>query len=343
MAMIPYYAKTAPVPVSATTTPTYKPFEITIHTLAAGTTAYIMGVGLSQIINKRSTWLKAKAIEPAGIPIKHIARMKPEERAHHLFFLPTEYHFDMLNHRGAFADMKDFDFSIFRQVLLCSYVGMGFCTTNSKIKSIADLKGKRIANSEPPKTGAMPYFFDRLLARYGITPENSRIEYMNFAAIANALRDGLIDAGRFGTTLMELPNKHVPTVYTLELIKTRDTYFLQIPKEDVLALRKEIGIRYEPFLIPAKMLGPKQTEDLWLVGKYTGWGAALDVPDHVITEVLRCVYEGYAEFGTLLPQGKIITPQTLATFDQPEERIHPAAVKFFKEKGIPITGFGVAK
>jgi TRAP-type uncharacterized transport system substrate-binding protein len=39
-----------------------EPCEITIYTLSVGSTNYLFGVALAELINKHSTWLRARAV-----------------------------------------------------------------------------------------------------------------------------------------------------------------------------------------------------------------------------------------------------------------------------------------
>ena len=48
-----------------------KPFELTISTIPAGFSSYIMGMALAEQINKNSKWLKAIATEGRG-PAEHM-------------------------------------------------------------------------------------------------------------------------------------------------------------------------------------------------------------------------------------------------------------------------------
>ena len=63
------------------------------------------------------------------------------------------------------------------------------------------------------------------------------------------------------------------------------------------------------------------------------------MPDHVVTEILRVVYENVHKFKEYTFLGAILTQETLASLSVPAGSYHPAAVKFFNEKGIKITGF----
>ena len=57
------------------------------------------------------------------------------------------------------------------------------------------------------------------------------------------------------------------------------------------------------------------------------------MPDEVIKEVLRIIYENADAFGDLLPAGNYICKETMTRVGSPEI-MHPAAVDFYREKGL---------
>jgi len=51
------------------------------------------------------------------------------------------------------------------------------------------------------------------------------------------------------------------------------------------------------------------------------------------------MYENIEKFKEYTHMGAILTKETMASLSVPESSYHPAAVKFYKQKGIKITGF----
>jgi len=58
----------------------------------------------------------------------------------------------------------------------------------------------------------------------------------------------------------------------------------------------------------------------------------------VVAEILRVYVENVDKFQQLSPAARIITKKTVAAVEVPEARMHPAAVKFYKQNKIPMTG-----
>lgn len=316
-----------------------EPFELTISTLPAGFASYTLGVALAEQINKNSTWLKAIHIEGRG-PAEHMKLLvtKPERRKNYLFFNTPWDLWEAEKQIGPYAKFP-FKYDEFRFVSLSGIAGNGLCTLNSEIKTLRDLVGRRVIfDSSPGKGRELTY--NGVLKEAGIPIEKIKYQYSAGKAAADTLRDGLIDVIYTGSVLKKLPNIHVNSPFIAELVATKNTYFISFDEEAVKAFKEKTGHPVDYMKLPPKMLGPLQTDACITLIKPLGYCAHLDMPDHVIMEVSRVIYENAHRFEEYTPIGAIITKETMASLSIPEKAYHPAAVKFFKEKGIKITGFG---
>lgn len=316
-----------------------KPFELTISTLPAGFASYTLGVALAEQINKNSTWLKATHIEGRG-PAEHMKLLvtKPERRKNYLFFNTTWDIWEAKKQIGPYAKFP-FKYEEFRFVSLSGIAGNGLCTLDPNIKSLKDLVGKRVIFDSSRGKGR-EIVYKGILIEAGVQLEKINYQYSSGKAAADTLRDGLVDAIYTGSVLIKLPNKHVTSPFTKELVATKKTYFISFDERYVKAYKDKTGHPLDFMTLPPKMLGPMQTEPCGVLIKPLGYCAHLDMPDHVVTEVLRVIYENAHVFKDYTPIGAIITQETIAHLGIPEGAYHPAAVKFFKEKGIKVAGFG---
>ena len=316
-----------------------EPFEISISTLPAGFASYIMGVALAEQINQNSKWLKATAMEGRG-PAEHMKLLvtKPEKRTNYLFFNTT---WDIWEAKKEIGPYKGFPFNYddFRFVCLLGIAGNGLCTLNPKIKTPKDLEGKRVIFDSGKGKGRQ-IAYEGVLKEAGVQIEKLNFQYASGKAAADALRDGLVDVSYTGHVLKELPNVYVNSPFQAELVATKDTYFISFDAKSTAAYKKKSGHPLTVVKVPAKMLGPMQAEPCGVLIKPLGFAAHISMPDHVITEILRVAYENADKFKEYTPMAAIVTKETLASLDIQAESYHPAAVKFFKEKGIKITGFG---
>jgi len=328
------FALTPCTPASA-----QEPFEISISTLPAGFASYIMGVALAEQINKNSKWLKATAMEGRG-PAEHMKLLvtKPDKRTNYLFFNTT---WDIWEAKKEIGPYKGFPFNYddFKFVSLLGIAGNGLCTLDPKIKTLKDLEGKRVI-FDSGKGKGRKIAYEGVLKEAGVQIDKLSCQYATGKAAADALRDGLVDVAYTGHVLKELPNVYVNSPFQAELVATKDTYFVSFDSKSTMAYKKESGHPLSVVRVPPKMLGPMQAEACGVLIKPLGFAAHISMPDHVITEILRVAYENADKFKEYTPMAAIVTKETLASLDLPAESYHPAAVRFFKDKGIKITGFG---
>ena len=208
-------------------------------------------------------------------------------------------------------------------------------TLDPKIKTIQDLKGKRIVvDAGPGRTRLIQ--FQGIFKAAGIGGQ-VKFEYMTGKAAADAVRDGRIDAAYGGASLWKPPNTWTPSPFTKELVSTKDVHFITVPEKYIKAMMKETGFPSSWVALPPKTMGPLQTEPLIGLTRPNAWAAHLDMQDHVVREIVGIAYENADKFKDYVPAGALISKNTLASIGVPEDRYHPAALKFFKEKGIPVT------
>jgi TRAP transporter TAXI family solute receptor len=316
-----------------------EPFELTVSTLPAGFASYIMGVALAEQINKNSKWIKAIASEGRG-PAEHMKTLvrKPEKRKNYLFFNST---WDIWEAKKGIGPYKGFPFNYdeFKFVCLLGIAGNGLCTLDPSIKSLKDLEGKKVIfDSGKGKGREMAYF--GVLEEMGVDLTKMKFQYSRGKAAADTLRDGLVDVIYTGHVLKELPNSFANSPFQAELVAMKKVYFVCFDEGPVKAFKEKTKHPLDLATVPPKMLGPLQTTPCTILTKPLGFAAHVSMPDRVVTEIVRVVYENAHKFKEYTPMGQVLTKDTLASLSIPADGYHPAAVKFYKEKGVKIGGLG---
>jgi len=319
---------------------TSEPFELEISTIPAGFASYNIGVALADLISKNSTWLKAIHIEGRS-PAAHMRTLvtKPEKRKNYLFFNTTWDLWEAKKQVGPYTKFP-FNYDEFRFVMLMGIAGNGLCTKDPNMKSVKDVAGKKVIFDSTPGSGRELVYYG-VLREAGVAIESLKPQYSTGQAAAEALRDGLIDVIYTGSTLQRLPNFHLNSPFMTELVSTVKTYFVPFEDKHVKAFKDKTGHPATLMIIPPKMFGPLQTEPSGTLIKPLGFCAHMDMPEDVVTEILRIVSENAPKLKEATVAAEIITKETLASLSIPENGYHPAAVKFFKSKGIKMTGFGI--
>lgn len=317
-----------------------EPFQLEISTLPVGFASYNIGIAVADLINKNSTWLRATHIEGRG-PAEHMKTLvtKPEKRKNYMFFNTTWDLWEAKKRIGPYEKFP-FNYDEFRFITLLGTAGNGLCTKDPNIKSLKDLVGKRVIFDSGPVKGREIVYYG-VLKEEGVPVEMLKPQYAAGPAAANALRDGLVDVIYTGSVLQKLPNIHLNSPFMTELVSTVKTYFITFDEKSVKAFKEKTGHPVALMTVPPKMFGPLQTEPYGTLIKPLGFCAHLDMPDDVVAEMLRVVYENAHKLKEATVEAEILAKETMASLSSPETAYHPAAVKFFKEKGIKITGFGI--
>jgi TRAP-type uncharacterized transport system substrate-binding protein len=310
-------------------------YQIEISTIPAGFASYTIGVALAQLINKHSTWLRATALEGRG-PTEHmkLLTIKPAKRKHYVFFNTTWDVWEARHRLGLYKRFKvpanDFKFIFFMGL-----AGNGMCTIDPDIKKVKDLEGKRCCFDSAPGKGRI-LTYQGVLKAAGVDIKKIRYQYSAGKAMADRLRDGLIQVGYTGSALIKPPSTHALSPFLRELVSTRKTYFISFPKAAVMAFKKKTGHPLVYLTVPPKSFGPLQLETLSLLGKPLGFCVHKSMPDKVVAEILRIVYKYAPKFAEYTAMGRAITRQNLAALGLPASGYHRAALKFFKANKIKL-------
>jgi len=138
-----------------------------------------------------------------------------------------------------------------------------------------------------------------------------------------------------GGAMMGLPDKWVLSPFAVEVVDTRKTYFVDFDDKVLEEMYGETGNPYYPKTIPTNSFR-NQTEPWHIAAKYMAWSVTDEMPDHVVAEILRVVWENMDRFGEYHPMGKFLAPETMGIMGKNIQFYHPEALKLLKAKGSPL-------
>lgn len=321
--------------------------EKTSISIAAGRPGdawYVLSHALTTFINERSDWLRADVVATAGVTDDtRLLMKKPEKRANHL-------NVTMIPGMKVWGEGKYIPLKIGSLLHLAS----AWVTLDPNFKTLADLKGKAVTLPRKVPKGYTWIFAD-LLKQAGVW-DSIKPMHGGLGAGLIALRDGAAPAG------LQMFSFVYPDGFglggKLEELQTRGTlYFLQQGnvEANIQAIAKacrseefaDLDLPTMAIVVPAKALGPTQKEDMAVVSCPIFWAAGKEMPDNVVYEVTRILYEA-AKNGDFVPfhmMGRGITPDFLTTsFWETEElcrkNYHPGALKFYDSIGVRLKSFG---
>ena len=196
-------------------------------------------------------------------------------------------------------------------------------TADSGIRSLKDLKGKRVSTGSP--NSGTEVIADRMLKANGLDwLKDIRRERLGVGESADALKDGKIDAFFWSGGL--------PTAGVLELASTPGQRIALVPHEDVRsALVKQYGPLYVAATVPAGIY-PGVDRDVKVVAVPNVLVAHRDMPPDLAFDILRTMFERKADLVAVHPAAKELDLKT-ASHGAPAE-YHPGAVRYYREKGV---------
>jgi TRAP transporter TAXI family solute receptor len=210
-------------------------------------------------------------------------------------------------------------------------IGKFFVTFDPGIKSIADLKGKRLSLGLRGQSdwGVYPRL---VLEALGITPQNADVRHLTPAQITQQLIDGSTDAGVsvFG---MEPNKKEFFIGGPLRQLEAsgKPLHYLGVDQDTVDRLNKRWGTTFTHAVIPAGTL-PKQPQSLG-VGLVRGYKAAHpEFSDDAAYQIVMAVAKMAPRLRELHFLWRIWSPELMVA-GLSDENVHPGAKKAYVELG----------
>lgn len=215
----------------------------------------------------------------------------------------------------------DKSYSIRTVVTMAPNVAMFVTKSDSGIKSIADLKGKRVVVG--PAGAGFEMFVGPILEEHGVTFDDFTKLNAPMGPAVDLLGDGDADAAFLGGA--------VPAAAISQAASSFDINF--IPFDPAV---RETLIKKYPFFNPAVVPAdtyPGQEED------YAGLNVgsmhvitSASVDEDLVYQITKSIWENRTDIAAKHGAGKAINPKNAARYTGTD--FHPGAIKFYTEAGI---------
>lgn len=195
-------------------------------------------------------------------------------------------------------------------------------TMDANIKSVADLKGKKVSIGA---AGSGVYFnaID-ILGAAGLTEQDIVAQYQSFADSADALKDGKIDAAFIVAG--------APTPAIQELTTSSSAYLVPIDG-DVAAKLMETSPYYTTYKIPAETY-KGQTADVTTVTVKATLIVSTSASEEDVYNITKAIFDNKDTITTAHAKGAELSLEN-ATQGMTAP-FHAGAAKYFAEKGITV-------
>ncbi|ASJ01852.1 C4-dicarboxylate ABC transporter substrate-binding protein [Thermococcus profundus] len=193
---------------------------------------------------------------------------------------------------------------------------------NSDIKSLQDLKGKRVAIGAPGSGTAVAA--EQILKAAGVWDSIDKIN-QKFSEAAQSLKLGQIDAAVIVSG--------APTPAVNQIAVQTPVRVLPIP-DDILAKLKDQG-----YIFYVRQVLPKDTyngmkEDTPTVAVKAMLAVSADLPDDLVYKMTKILFDNLDELHKVHAKTKYISLDT--ALDGMSIPLHPGAIKYYEEKGITV-------
>jgi TRAP-type uncharacterized transport system substrate-binding protein len=314
--------------------PAAEPYKIEISALWPASSMYVNAVYWSKMINEKHANIQAVAREGKGpnVDLKTLLS-KPEKRPNLIFFgTEDDWWGAQQNFPGWDKFINQYDIAKIRHLCMIGFTTDVMLSVSPSIKTMYDMEGKTYVPATVDLNNAKAL---GMMEPFNLAGIKVKFEALGVGPMIESLRDGMIDVAHGGIALVG-DKKFEPSAYLNELFAVKTVYPVTYDVKHLEAMKAKTGHTGVIVKFPPKSITPTQDYDVYGMGKSTGWMCDASMPDEIVTAILQVYYDNIEKFGEVSTGSKILNKNTMAALNVPESRYHPAALKFYKEKGVPI-------
>ena len=304
--------------------------QVTVNLITApfGTGSYVIGSALEQI-SKKHPWLRIVSSESPGF-VYNIKKLDSEPALQKTTIFGSGPVVAALAERGE----KPFDKKYPAVKLLGNYNSgaIWLATLNPNIKTVNDLQGKKVALGRAPQINWAVEPKAVIEFGYGIPANKINIQYAGPKEAVAALMDGTVDAAVVGGYLNPEKSQLSLSPQTMEFVASGRKIQHLGWSADAIEKTRAKGIPINAYTVPANSIQGLDSP-LPVFVDNNAWVASENFPDEYAYEIIKMVIANIDKFAEFHALGKLMSPGALV-FGWPQEKIHPGALKAYKEAGI---------
>ncbi len=285
--------------------------RISIGTGGTGGVYYPIGGGVAEVFNKHIEGVTARA-EVSGASTENCRLVGANEQQIALANADAVYY--------AYNGGREFKQPLKILSMFSMYPSnmQPVCLKSSPIKSIQDLKGKRVAVGPP---GGNTFIMSwAILKAHGFSEKDIKPVYQTFVESVASMKDGGIDAAFI---LAGYPNSAI-----LDLATTRDIRLIPIEKKMLDKITEEYRFYAEGAVPGGIYKGVGQpTPGLAVMNV---WIAYKDLAESLVYKMVKAIFDHKAYLVTVHKKAADMNLKDAVKIPCP---MHPGAIKYFKEVG----------
>ncbi|RJR46256.1 MAG: TAXI family TRAP transporter solute-binding subunit [Desulfobacteraceae bacterium] len=291
---------------------------IPIYTPGSGGTAYFLGGAIAKVLNKHvpEVQMMVEGTGGSSATIKYIDEKQAKGQA---AFGISDSKLLYL----AYAGQPPFEkaFKGLRAITFLYGAGMNLVVLkNSPIKTMADLKGKKVALGAAG-SGTSQLALD-LITAHGVTKDMYKQLWLGYKEVVEGLQDESIDAGFISGAY--------PIPAMKELSIRKEIRVIPANEEVLKKILPENPYLYQDTLKPGSYSGVDQPTPILVFG--VPLETHVGVSDDLVYKMTKALFENRKELIEIHPVANEMNPQSVKrTIAFP---FHNGAEKYFKEAGI---------
>lgn len=286
---------------------------LSLATSVIGGTYYIVGAGLAEVINRAIPNVTVNAIIAQGSTGNPIMLHRNEVELGITNYISAS---SAIAGRAPFDTPMDIKGIAPLQFSSLHIMVMG----NSGLYTMQDLRGRRVNLGPAGSGGAL--FFRELLPFWGLSEDDFSFSFLSFVEGTEALRDGRVD--------VNVPNGAAPLETVSSLAAFSDVRLINLETENLNRVREALPF-YDISIIPAGTY--RGIDEVQTGGNQDILIVRADMDEETVFQITKAIYEAMEELRSVHPS---LANMTFAGYRHSVVPLHPGALRFYMERGIPI-------
>ncbi len=289
---------------------------LNISTSTSGGTFYAVGGKVADMITKNIPNVQATAEVTAG-GVENARLIKNKET--NIAFMPGDTLYNAVNGLGEFK--SDGKIEITQIAALYETPLQVVTMERTKIKSIKELKGKKVSIGAPGSSTAIRA--EIVLKAHGLTLDDIKVDTTTSGEAATQMLDGTIDAAFFASG--------APMAAIMDVASKEKIVLLPVEPDAMAVIDKNSPDLFKVTLKAG--VYPNVDKDVDCVANMAILSCRPDMDETLVYNITKMLFEQKDEFITAHKSlAKSFTPENAVS----QVRItpfHPGALKYYKEKG----------
>lgn len=291
-----------------------KSLKLSMGTGGTSGTYYYIGAGMSKMFEQYTPQIELAA-EVTAAGLENLRLLSSKQIDIGITDVPTMAVFEK-NNPGKLADLRQITggHSMFAHIIV---------PDNSPIKSVKDMKGKKVmvgAAGSGNEVGVQS-----ILGLYGMTEKDITPMFLNYTEATDAFKDGQLDAYFLITG--------VPAVALTDLQTTKKVRLIELDPETLDKIDKGAVPGMFKLKLPASTY-KNQPNDIYGAGINAQLLVRKDMSDDVAYTITKTIAEHWQTIKESHPAGEEWSPKPEYVFRGAKVPFHDGAVKYWKETGL---------